>query len=155
MKDLVEKAIAATRESKHIEFKSSFDPTSAGDWCEITKDIVAMANSRGGVIVFGLDNSGQPIHSAIDKLIEIDPSEVINRLSKYVGATDLDFEIREVQKANVRLIAFVIGAVVVPIVFQRPGTYDDGRGKQKSAFSMGTIYFRHGAKSEPGRTEDL
>ena len=27
--------------------------------------------------------------------------------------------------------------------------------KQKTAFSAGTVYFRHGAKSEPGTSEDL
>jgi hypothetical protein len=40
-------------------------------------------------------------------------------------------------------------------VFQKPGTYDIGSGKQKAAFSIGTVYFRHGAKSEPGTSDDL
>lgn len=30
-----------------------------------------------------------------------------------------------------------------------------GGGKQKSAFGVGTIYFRHGAKSEPGNSDDI
>jgi hypothetical protein len=41
------------------------------------------------------------------------------------------------------------------MVFTAPGTYDVGGGKQKTAFSLGTVYFRHGAKSEPGNTDDL
>jgi hypothetical protein len=45
--------------------------------------------------------------------------------------------------------------VSIPIVFQKPGTYDTGTGKQKTAFSVGTVYFRHGAKSEPGTSDDL
>jgi len=40
-------------------------------------------------------------------------------------------------------------------VFQKPGTYDIGSGKQRTAFSVGTVYFRHGAKSEPGTSEDI
>lgn len=28
-------------------------------------------------------------------------------------------------------------------------------GKQKTVFSVGTVYFRHGAKSEPGTSDDL
>jgi len=43
----------------------------------------------------------------------------------------------------------------MPIVFTSPGTYDTGGGKQKTAFSKGTVYFRHGAKSEPGTSDDL
>lgn len=42
------KALTAKRESKHIEFKEGFNPSEARDWCEIIKDIVAMANSGGG-----------------------------------------------------------------------------------------------------------
>ncbi len=41
------------------------------------------------------------------------------------------------------------------MVFTSPGTYDAGGGKQKTAFGVGTVYFRHGAKSEPGTSEDL
>jgi hypothetical protein len=48
-----------------------------------------------------------------------------------------------------------VAAALLPIVFTDPGTYDVGGGKQKTAFARGTVYFRHGAKSEPGTTEDL
>jgi hypothetical protein len=45
--------------------------------------------------------------------------------------------------------------VANPIVFSKPGTYDIGGEKQKTAFSAGTVYFRHVAKSEPGNSDDL
>ena len=41
------------------------------------------------------------------------------------------------------------------MAFRRPGTYDIGEGRQKTAFAQGTVYFRHGAKSEPGNSDDL
>ena len=41
------------------------------------------------------------------------------------------------------------------MIFIRPGTYDAGGGKQRTAFSQGSVYFRHGAKSEPGNRDDL
>lgn len=40
-------------------------------------------------------------------------------------------------------------------MFERPGTYSDGSGRQTTAFARGTTYFRHGAKSEPGTARDL
>jgi len=48
----------------------------------------------------------------------------------------------------------LIGKVAIPMVFTKPGTYPVDN-KQKTAFSQGTLYFRHGAKSEPGTTDDL
>jgi hypothetical protein len=54
----IAKALASQRESKHVEFKEKFDHTDAQDVCEVIKDIVAMANSGGGHILFGVRNDG-------------------------------------------------------------------------------------------------
>jgi hypothetical protein len=54
-----------------------------------------------------------------------------------------------------RFLRFAVDEVAAPIVFSKPGTYDVGGGKQKTAFSGGTVYFRHGAKSEPANADDL
>jgi hypothetical protein len=138
------------------EFKERFDPSSAGEWCELIKDIVAMANSGGGIILFGLDNAGNPVlGQSLDALSRLDPADIANKISRYTGSTQLELDVRQLQKAGVSLYAFVVQSVSIPIVFQKPGTYDVGAGKQKAAFSIGTVYFRHGAKSEPGTSDDL
>ncbi len=155
MSKLIQKSITAKRESKHIEFKESFDPTSPQEWCEIIKDIVAIANSGGGVILFGVDNVGKPCRVTLKPLSDLDPAEIADKISKYTGSIDLEFDICEVTKGRRTLIAFLIQAVSIPIVFKKPGTYDIGSGKQRTAFSVGTVYFRHGAKSEPGTSDDI
>jgi hypothetical protein len=155
MLDIVQKALAARRESKYIEFKDNFDPSSAGDWCEIVKDIVAIANSGGGIIVFGLDSSGTPTGASVAAVASIDPADVGNKVSKYTGPVQLEFEARELEKQGKKLHAYIVQAVSVPVVFQKPGTYEIGAGRQKAAFSVGTVYFRHGAKSEPGNSDDI
>ena len=48
MTTTLEKALSATQESKYIEFKGEWQTTSDHDWCEIIKDIVALANSVVG-----------------------------------------------------------------------------------------------------------
>lgn len=155
MPDLIQKALEAKRESKYIEFKHGFDPSSPAEWCEVIKDLVAIANSGGGIIVFGLDSVGKPTDTCLDELGRVDPADFANRIAKYTGSVELDFEIRVLDKDGHTLFAFIIQPVSVPIVFQKPGTYDIGSGKQRAAFSVGTVYFRHGAKSEPGTTDDI
>jgi hypothetical protein len=155
MPDFIVRALKATRESKHVEFKESFDPSSAGEWCELIKDIVAIANSGGGIIVFGLDSCGQPSAGSIDAVPRVDPADVANKIGRYTGPVDLEFEIRQLRKDRRSLVALVIQGVVCPLVFQKPGTYEVEPGKQRTAFGAGTLYFRHGSKSEPGNTEDL
>ncbi len=155
MTDLIQKALIATRESKHVEFKEEFDTTAPGGWCELIKDIAAIANSGGGIIVFGLDSAGIPAGVSVDNIRSIDPADIGNKLAKYTGPVDLEFEFRSLEKEGHPLVGLLIQPVSIPLVFQKPGTYDIGGGKQRTAFGVGTIYFRHGAKSEPGTTEDI
>jgi len=155
MEELVEKALSAKRESKYIEFKSEFDPKSAQNWCEVIKDIVAIANSGGGVIVIGVDNVGKPTGYDSSQFLNIDSADITNKIAKYLGQQFSDFEIVAREKNGETIALMLIHEVPIPLVFKKPGTYDVGGGRQKTAFKEGSVYFRHGAKSEPGDTDDL
>jgi hypothetical protein len=155
MSGLIQKALVVKRESKHIEFKQEFDTNAPQDWCEVIKDIIAIANSGGGIIVFGLDNVGIPTGASVREIMLIDPADISNKIARYTGAVDLEFEIHKLKKRRHELVAFVIQASSLPLVFEKPGTYDIGSGKQRTAFSVGTVYFRHGSKSEPGSSDDI
>lgn len=155
MDDMLTKALGATRESKAVEFKQAFDVNSQGDWYEVIKDIIALANSGGGVILFGVLNSGCPSGLDVAGVLSLDPADIANKITKYTGYDFSEFEISEQWKGPQRIAALAVMGVSIPIVFARPGTYDIGGGKQKCAFSAGQVYFRHGAKSEPGTTDDL
>jgi hypothetical protein len=155
MSKFVDKGLQAKRESKHVDFKRSFDPDSTGEWCELVKDIVAMANSGGGVIVIGLDNAGAPSKQDVKPLLELDQAKLVDKIRKYTGYEFGELEVHEAQKQGETVAVIEVSAVKVPMVFQEVGTYEVSPGKQKTAFSKGTVYFRHGAKSEPGTTEDI
>ncbi len=45
------------KESETVELKSFF-----GEWKEIITTLSAFANKKGGTVVVGLDNDGQPLH---------------------------------------------------------------------------------------------
>lgn len=51
----------------------------------------------------------------------------------------------------------VIEPADFPMIFIKPGTYSDPNSKhgQITEFHQGTIYFRHGAKSETGVQNDI
>lgn len=152
---LIQKVLSATRETKNIEFKREFDPTSRPAWCEVIKDIAAIANSGGGIIVFGLESDGSPSKENLDSLILYDPADVANKVTSFTGTTDLAVEVVGLEKGGSQLVAFLIGSSSFPLVFEKAGHYDPKNAKGDAAFAQGTIYFRHGAKSEPARGSDL
>ncbi len=155
-KKLVERAERATSESKYLDFKSEFDPSSNEAWCGIIKDIVAMANTGGGVIAFGLEDHGgtntKVNHTA---LLAHDTADITNRIFKYTNYQFSEIEIIGIKRDGKTHACFLVAAAEVPIVFTKPGEYETPDKKKKVAFAQGTLYFRHGSKSEPGNRDDL
>jgi Putative DNA-binding domain len=152
----ITKALSARRESKSIEFKAEFNPTDVGASIELLKDIISIANSGGGVIVIGLDNNGEPSGADVAPVIQHDHARYCDLIHKYTLQHFADFEVFEESKSGSPIALFLINAPDFPLVFQKPGQYAiDNNRQQKTAFGQGTLYFRHGAKSEHGTTEDL
>lgn len=152
---LLAKALAAKRESKQIEFKESFDASSKQDWCEVIKDVIAIANSGGGIILFGVNSRGEPTGTDLAALLAVDPATIADRIHPYTETHVTDIEVLEAEKQGQTLVGWLIKASPLPTVFAQPGTSPVEGGKQRTAFGRGTVYFRHGAKSEPGTTEDI
>lgn len=151
------RADKAKRESKTVEFKEQFDTDNDGDWLELTKDLAAIANIGGGIIVIGVKDDGTISGTDIRPVLALDGATICDKLAPYLGEDFDDFEVSAAIRGGASVAAIVIGpAEEAPLTFVRPGTYPDPRrpDRQKSAFGRG-CYFRHGAKSEPGTREDL
>lgn len=150
-----QREILAKRESKRLEFKEKFDPKKPEDWCDIVKHIVAMANSGGGLILFGVRDDSSLSGYDISTFFGIDSATIVDKISRYTGYQFDNFTVSEADRDGAKVVVLQINAASIPMVFIQPGTYETGDGRQKVVFSRGTIYFRHGAKSEPGNSEDL
>lgn len=152
--NVIEETAAAISESARLDFKSRFDPASAGDWCAIVKDIVAMANSDGGCLIFGVNDDGTPSGWDPAPLLTLDVAKVTDKIASYSGVQFASITIRAAQREGVPVALLAVEEAPVPIMFTNPGTFAVA-DKQKIAFGRGTLYVRHGAKSEPATTEDL
>ena len=154
---VAERVAAAQRESRMLDFKERFDPNENSECIELVKDIIAMANSGGGLIVIGVCDNGKASTANVQPVLGLDPAKLTDKIESYTGVHFADFEISEARRGRKRVAVLAIGpSPDGPIVFNRPGTYAiKGDKKQKSAFAKGTVYFRHGAKSEPGTSADL
>jgi len=144
-----------TGESASADFKSAFDPQSKQDWCELIKDIVAMSNSGGGLIIVGVDDDENPLSNAdVASVLAVDPADVTNRIHGYTDQHFAAFEIAPSTRRGTPVAVIDVGPSDIPIVFTAHGGYATPGG-QKAAFVKGSVYFRHGAKREPGTTDDL
>jgi hypothetical protein len=124
--DLVTAALQADRPTRWLAFRT-FDP---GTQYELVRDVVAIANSGGGVIVVA---GSEPVGLA-------------DAVSNFVGEQWDDLEIVDAVKDGTKVAIVLIGARGShPLIFE----------KQSAAFGRGTVYFRHGSRSEPATARDL
>ncbi len=145
----------ATCETAAVDFKACLDVENKGEWLEVLKDFVAMANSGGGLILFGLDNSANPTGSNVAPILDYDVSRIGDKLRKYTGTNFGGFTLFPVSRVAAQLAGIRIAASPTPLVFTADGQYTNAVGQERFAFRQGVVYFRHGAKSEPGTTDDL
>lgn len=148
-------ATSIMNETQEIDFKEGLDVTSKGEWYEVIKDIIAMANSGGGALIIGVNDDGTISSYDPKPLLNVDSADVINKIFSVTGQNFSDFEILPLDRGGVEVAIIIIGSVLIPIVFNTAGNYQDQNGKTKTAFPKGGVYFRHGAKSEPCTSEDL
>jgi hypothetical protein len=154
---LIDELPSAQTETDQLDFKSAFNPDSKQDWCEIVKDLVAMANSRGGLLVIGVNDDGTPADGDVASSLKLDPAQITDKVASYTGVQFARFEVRRVEYRDRQVVAIIVGRADVPLVFVKPGTYPvvGEKVQQKTAFSAGTVYVRHGAKSETATSDDL
>ncbi len=154
MKITIEEALSSVSESQSIDFKQQYDPSNKG-MMEVIKDIVAIANSGGGAVIFGLKDNGEPSNVEVDNFLSLDPSDLTNKIAKYTKKQFGDFTIERAKKNEATVAVILIGEVALPLIFVDPGAYEDTDKKQKEIWARGTVYFRHGAKSETANNDDL
>jgi hypothetical protein len=94
--------------------------------------------------------------SAALKILQTDPAKITDKIAKYTGVQFDSFTVDAVRRSGRKVAMITIGWADPPMMFEKPGTYtlEDGK-QQKTAFGAGTLYVRHGPKSEPARSADI
>jgi hypothetical protein len=135
------RAAEAKRSSKRVELVERFDPHAPGVWLELVRDVAALANSGGGVVVLSGDVEEEQLHE---------------ELAHYAEPEFEAFELHDITRAGRRATAIVVeGVANTPLVFTRTGRYRSVDGDEHVSFARGGLYFRHGAKSERATGADV
>lgn len=140
-------------ESTSTDLKLRTDWNSAAAILNLVKDLVAIANSGGGCIRIGLNETSQVGVPQAD-LAELDGARVSDQINKYITPrrAKVSHEITPLGDGTFIVDLKVEACERYPLVFSKLGQYP---GTQKPVFREGDIYVRHGAKSERATYEDI
>src|SRR6266498_1802538 len=98
--ELLAQALEATMESDKVDFKEMFDVSLKSDWCEIIKDIVAMANSGGGILLLGVNDEGKSAGHDVSGFLGYDPANLTNKFFSFTGKHFSNFAIVSAEKED-------------------------------------------------------
>lgn len=142
-------------ELAQLDFKVNFDG-STKDWCELLKDAVSMSNAGGGLILFGVDNDGNPVGCAPSLIASLDPAAIVDKLRKYAPQVHIQANPHGLLYAGSQLVFLVVKRGGRIIVFERDGQYTDAIShRPKSAFYAGVVYTRTSGGNAAARQLDL
>jgi hypothetical protein len=134
---LLTRAKQATRSSKRVALTDTFEPVA------LVRDIAAMANAGGGVIV-------------LDGIAGLDEEQLHEQLAEYAEPEFEAFHVESIARKGRPSTAVVVEeSGNTPLVFTQSGRYRGADGSEHVAFARGGLYFRHGSKSEAATGVDV
>lgn len=141
-------------ESGRIDRKLTLDLGDSKARLDLVKDLVALANTGGGEIWIGCDEVQRPGVS-LDLARKLDGATISDLVNRYIAPSkaSVSHSIEEADQPDKYVVKLSIDRYHrCPFVFSKPG---QERDLQKSIFTVGQIYVRHGAKNEVATHSDL
>ncbi len=148
-------ALAAARPATRVAFWPELKPSTPGVWVELAKDVASLANSGGGVIVFGVARDGSLTGWNPEHLLQVGMGRIHRELDSYVGG-QLDLTVAPARRSGRKVVTMQVAPRrSAPVVFEKDGTYLDKAGREHTPFRRGMVFFRHGTRSGPANAKDL
>src|SRR3990172_6473183 len=136
-------------EGRQRDHKRSFETNSQKADLELVKDVVAMANSGGGTLVFGrTDTDVFGLSEA--EVSALDSARVSDLVDKFIAPNTIRLSHSVQRLAGEKVIlTLTIDPEPYPIVISRDGTWrPPGEKLDKSILRRGDVWVRHSSKNE-------
>lgn len=118
---------------------------------DLVADLVAMANTDGGYLLFGYDDKTKKVVGVNEECLKLLQQHTIqDAVGSFVDAnirlTVRAHKLPEHDNKDVVIVCVLPSAIPVP--FAKNGQYTDDDGRSTHKFREGEVFVRHGSKSE-------
>lgn len=154
---LVQSAELAPSESEELDRKSEWNGSDEA-WEELVRDIVAMANTGGGLIAFGCETSGKPSGKDVSNVRAVDHKVIIDKVRSATNEVIAGIKVVNFTSGGQTLPAWFVPWSKRVIVFTRDATqfsWPSGAPKIPLRFYQGQVFWRHGSSTERANATDL
>ena len=141
-------------ETTNCDLKRVFDGSNQA-WVNLAKDIVAMSNSGGGVIVFGVDDNGHRVGLKQSLLNLMDPAQINGQIEPKAPGARLGTSYYEITYYRLRYGFLCIHSQEDLIVFEKEWGYNKPNGQHQTVIREGVLYARGVGETRPARQADI
>ncbi|MDN3664386.1 RNA-binding domain-containing protein [Algibacter miyuki] len=145
------KDLEVKTESTDLDYKEIYTISDTKSKIEIAKDILAFANSKGGYLIYGVNNNFEWIGLDDRSDSDTDEANISNILDNYAdGAIEFLTNTIEIEGAYFFILYIFPSKTIIP--FKKDGQYNKaswkaGKSKNIAVFKTGDVYCRRGSRS--------
>jgi Schlafen, AlbA_2 len=154
----VELVVDHAEEDNYVDYKKTFVHTEEHHWLEISKDVMAFANTSGGYLVFGVADgifNVVGLTEDVEKIL-LDINQVQMKVNRFLDPEIALMRARQVTREGKSVVVwFIPQSSEVTHVFKKDGAFVHRSGKSKTAFRKGTLYVRRSAANHLADSRDL
>ncbi len=142
-------------ERENQDYKLYFDVSNGKAKVDLVKNIVAIANSGGGKIIFGRSET-EIVGVEQDVVNALDSAKLDDFIYKFTQPVrvQLGHNIEKLSNGKY-LVEITIESVKYPIVFSKQGSWSNMTSNEREVFFEGDIWVRHSSKTEKVTYEDI
>jgi hypothetical protein len=128
-----------------LDFKEAFDPDSEKEWLEVTKDVMAFANTKGGYIVFGVRDATFELVGVDENTAKVltNTNNFLQKINRFLDPHINLLRSKELVCDGKRVVAIWIPESIGKThLVLKDAEFEFLSGRKKNILNRGTFYIR-------------
>ena len=140
----------------NVRFRESVDFSAPEQRLQLIRDVVAIANAGGGLVVVGARADGTDVGIGPERALQLAPGEVRAAVDGYITPDELVLVTtnRSLESGRVVVEIEVPPANEPPLVLARSGEFEAADGQTRTVFAAHSVYVRRSGRVQLARRDD-
>ncbi len=149
--DSIDYLVRYQEEDVHVDYKETIpqeDWRNEKSWLELTKDFMAFANTKGGYLVFGIDDLSFDVKGLNDEVRDnlSETKKILDKINRYVEPDFTDVRSKEFDDNGQSIVAvYIPPSRGKTHIVTKEGSFLYPSGDKEVVLSPGDIYVRRSA----------
>ncbi len=157
-REALEFLLTYCEEDSLVDYKETFHPDQEKEWLEITKDIMAFANTQGGYLVFGVRDCSFEVVGLDLNVIAIltNTNYLLQKVNRFIEPEIGLLRSKRIEVDGRQVVVLVIPSSIRQThVISKDGKFKHISGEEKVLLRKGTLYVRRSAGNHLADSRDL